>query len=296
LVAFLDLIGCFAPSPAMAWGDEGHRIIALIADRFLDPTARATVGAMLAADSDALTAHDIASEATWADRYRDTDREGTREHYLQTRQWHFVDIELRNPDLRAACFDHPRVPAGVPASGGPAQACIVDKIEQFEGELVAPDTSAGERLLALKFLLHLVADVHQPLHAADDHDFGGNAKRVTADRFPSGNLHHFWDIEFVERLGADPAQVAARLGDSISAEHRHGWARGTAADWAMDTFAVARDHAYRLLPAPGAEGVYTLTPAYVETATHDAALQLSKAGIRLAMMLNSALGAGQPDR
>jgi hypothetical protein len=71
-------------------------------------------------------------------------------------------IELSNPDLRAACFDDPKLPAKVPASNGLAQACIVDKIEQFAGELSDPSIGSDERLFALKFLLHLVGDVYQP--------------------------------------------------------------------------------------------------------------------------------------
>jgi hypothetical protein len=85
---------CLIPQSALAWGDEGHRIIALVTDRFLEPPVRDRVKAMLAADPDDLTAHDIASEATWADRYRDLDRRGSRQHYEQTRRWHFVNIEL----------------------------------------------------------------------------------------------------------------------------------------------------------------------------------------------------------
>ena len=93
-------------------------------------------------------------------------------------------------------------------------------------------TTRIERWLALKFLLHLVGDVHQPLHAADDHDAGGNRKQVAASGFQPGNLHHFWDVEFVERIGTDPAEVAAHLIASISGEQGRAWSHGAAADWA----------------------------------------------------------------
>jgi len=105
----LALLACFLalhPRPALAWGDEGHEIIALVAERFLDPAVREKIAAMLAADPDNLTAHDIASEATWADRYRDSDHSGNRQHYEQTWRWHFVDIELDDPNLDTACFSH----------------------------------------------------------------------------------------------------------------------------------------------------------------------------------------------
>jgi hypothetical protein len=114
------------------------------------------------ADTDTLTAHDIASEATWADKYRDSDRDTTKIRYKATGQWHFVDVELAQPDLASACFGHPPLPPGIPASKGPPQACVVDKINQFATELGDPATGASEQLLALKFLLHFVGDLHQP--------------------------------------------------------------------------------------------------------------------------------------
>src|SRR5882762_8232737 len=103
-------IGSGVPSrPVLAWGDEGHKIIALIAERFLNPAVRSDVSALLAADPDDLTTHDIASEATWADRYRDSDRLGAKVRYEATRRWHFVDIELRAPNVDQACFAHPQL-------------------------------------------------------------------------------------------------------------------------------------------------------------------------------------------
>ena len=168
------LIAGLLPRHAQAWGDEGHRIIALIAERYLDPTAHTQLDAMLGGDTDSLTPHDIAGESMWADKYRDSDRNGSGERYRRTRQWHFVDIELDSPTLEQACHNHPRLPPGTLASRGPADACIVDKIDQFEAELANPETAPEERLVALRFLLHLVGEVHQPLHAADDHDAGGN--------------------------------------------------------------------------------------------------------------------------
>jgi len=74
-----------------------------------------------------------------------------------------------------------------------------------------PATGAAEQLVALKFLLHFVGDLHQPLHAADDHDAGGNKKLVAGEGVHRGNLHHYWDVEFVERLGTDPSRVASNL-------------------------------------------------------------------------------------
>jgi hypothetical protein len=83
---------------------------------------------LLAADTDTLTGHDIASEATWADKYRDSNRDTTKVRYEGTRLWHFVDIKLAEPNLASACFGHPPLPPGVPASKGAPRTCVVDKI------------------------------------------------------------------------------------------------------------------------------------------------------------------------
>jgi hypothetical protein len=68
----------------------------------------------------------------------------------------------------------------------PTDACIVDRIEQFEAELANPETAPEKRLVTLKFLLHLVGDVHQPLHAADDHDAGVSDRVNDLNRTMSG--------------------------------------------------------------------------------------------------------------
>jgi hypothetical protein len=140
-------------APVLAWGDEGHRIVALIGRSLLEPAVRTEVAAILATDKDTLTAHDIASEATWADQIREVNPGGARE---RTSRGHFVDIEIGSPSVDRACFNHPVLPVGMRASNGPAKDCIIDKIMQFQAELADRTTPALERLMALKFLLGLV--------------------------------------------------------------------------------------------------------------------------------------------
>lgn len=284
---------CIAPAlhaeRAFAWGDEGHEIVATIAEHFLDPVARHKAFAILAADPSTLTAHDFVAEATWADRYRDSDRNGTKVHYLQTRQWHFVDIEITLADLDAACFQHPAMPTGTAASAGPAADCVVDKIDQFTAELTAPGTSAAERVLALKFILHFVGDIHQPLHASDDHDAGGNAKQVSAAGLGSGSLHAFWDTQFVKSLGTDPATVATMLIAKMTPAQIAQWSGGKTTDWATESFGVSKAQIYAKLPKPQSNGSYLLPPTLVASSEQIVAQQLSKAGVRLATILNRAL-------
>jgi hypothetical protein len=280
---------CCCGSSALAWGDEGHEVIGLIADHYLEPEVRNRVRSILAGDDSGLTLRDIAHESTWADKFRDFDRNTTKVHYLQTRNWHFVDLELEGVDLNQACFGHPTLPPGMDAAYGPAEDCVIDKIDQFSAELVSPKTGAQERRLALEFLLHFVGDLHQPLHAADDHDQGGNRKIVSAPGLTPNNLHHDWDTEFVARLGADEAEIAQRLIAEITDSKRKRWSTGTPTDWALETFSVAKLHAYGVLPSPVTRDHYELSDQYVSDATAVTAEQLSKAGVRLAWMLNHEL-------
>jgi hypothetical protein len=289
IVAACAMSSFASTATLFAWGDEGHEVVGLIAKHFLDAPVRAKVDAILGADGTHLTAKDIASEATWADKYRDSDRNTTKVRYTKTHEWHFVDLELQGPDVASACFGKPALPPGSAATNGPARDCVVDKIDQFSAELGDPATHAAERRRALQFLLHFVGDVHQPLHSSDDHDEGGNLKSASGSGIQAGNLHHDWDTEFVKRLGPDPAAIAQVLIGKISDADRAQWSGGTSADWAMETFAVGKQHAYGMLPAPTRRNHYKLTPAYVDDATREVGEQLSKAGVRLAMLLNQAL-------
>jgi hypothetical protein len=277
----------FNPGPAAAWGDRGHEIVALIARAYLTPGVKQQVDALLKSDPSPLTPPGMAAAATWSDKYRDKDIDGARQ---RTRFWHYVDIEITKPDLEQACFGPMPPPTGLPASMGRDKDCIVYKIQEFEAELANPATDPREQVIALKFLLHLVGDIHQPLHAANDRDRGGNDKRVSTDRLYANTLHHYWDVEFVQELGTDAAKTAAGLMQGITSRDRALWAAGTPADWAFESFQIARDRIYARLPRPNEKGSYKLSEADTALAAKDAAGQLSKAGVRLAMVLNRALG------
>ncbi|USI72875.1 S1/P1 nuclease [Sphingomonas morindae] len=272
------------PLPAFAWGFQGHRIVAEIARAELTPAVRAKVDAILANDGDALTAHDMASEATWADVYR------SRGH-RETGSWHFVDTEIDGSvDQDAACFGHPA--PDQPASTGPAQDCVVDKIREFAAELAAPGTAPQERLFALKFLLHFIGDEHQPLHASDKHDRGGNCILLSLGGSRTQNLHAYWDTNVVQALGSDPAQVAAMLRARITPALRTQWQKGDAASWAQEAYGIARSLAYSAgSPAACSQdpAPITLPAGYDLKAQAAAAVQLERAGVRLGLVLNQAL-------
>ncbi len=304
ITAFLIAVASlFFAVPAFAWGDEGHELIADIAYGLLTPHAKATVDAMLASDTDPLTATDFASRATWADKYRDAD--DRKLHYDATKQWHFTDIEISGPDINAACFNFLALAAGQLASAGTPNDCAANKIAQFEVELADPGTSGLERLLALKFLMHFVGDIHQPLHSSDDHDAGGNCEQV---RLKAGGqklaLHHFWDTEVVEALLSSDQSLypsdtlsnyADRLRQGLATTQTAAWQADTDPKaWAQQSFAVANSTAYNLPPhavcAPGEKPAdypaFNLSADYQIAATNAALPQIEAAGVRLATAIN----------
>lgn len=283
LMALLALAAATVPAKGFAWGSEGHKVVTAIAQAYLTPVARSNAEAILSGDPDTLTPPDLVSRSTWADAWRGS---GHRE----TAQWHFVDIELDNPDVAAACFgDPPPLPL---ASLGPAGSCVIDRINAFTAELRNPQTPQAERVLALKYVLHLVGDLHQPLHASDSHDRGGNCVLLSLGGARTQNLHSYWDTSVVKAMGSDPVALAAELRARITPAQKVLWERGTPRDWAMEAFAVARSTAYRLPSSAkcgGDEGPVALPSGYAEAAQSAAALQLERAGVRLALVLNQAL-------
>jgi hypothetical protein len=283
------------PGQAGAWGDLGHRIVGAVAQQELMrnyPAAWRKIEALLATDTDSLTPPDFPSRAMWADKYAQSDRDGDRKRYDATWRWHFANVNVDAPDFTTPC--DPALPAGEPASRGPADACVLDKIDQFTRELSSPATPPAERLLALKFLIHFVGDVHQPLHVAEhDEDKGGNLVPVLpTGKRTSESLHLYWDVDLVDRLGSDAETIARALLERFKGKEAE-WAGGTLKDWARGSNALARSTAYAIPKATvtddaGKQAV-PLDEHYAEKGGTVAAKQLTKAGVRLARLLGQAL-------
>jgi hypothetical protein len=293
------VLACIAillmPPPLFAWGDEGHEIVGVIAYARLTPPVKKKVDVLLAADGDDLTATDFVSRTTWADKFRDSDRSTTKVRYTATRNWHFVDIEIADGNIDAPCNNHPKLPPGTAASAGPANACLIDKIDQFITELRDASVAKPEKILALKFLLHLIGDLHQPLHAADNKDRGGNDVPVLdRERATPDNLHSYWDNHLVQRLGNDPRAAGAFLNKQITKAKAVQWSGGTPTSWAKGSFGQAKYVVYnfagqqKFIDERGAKGV-RLDTVYDNRALPVVREQLSKSGVRLAAVLNQTL-------
>lgn len=245
-------------APAWGWGVEGHEIATSIALRELTPAARAQVAHLLG--SDAMLVHD----ANWADEIKDQQRD--------TARWHFVDIPLAAPgyDPRRDCAH---------------DDCVVAQIDDDLRVLGDHRQSDRARAQGLRFLIHFVADIHQPLHAEDNDDKGGNAVRVELGRERT-NLHRVWDVDVVEAQGFDVEAIAAGIEHSVTPAMRKAWAQGTPAQWANEAHALARDQIYP--PLMGHTDV-RLPNDYAGRQAPVARMLLAKAGVRLAWLLNRTL-------
>lgn len=300
------------PAESRAWSAEGHMIVALVADRLLQAQESPTqtkLAELLASDkSNSWTKTDIAGESTWADALREKSQEGR----FATTKWHYVKLDVDNPDVTKACFGKPALPSMAPASHGLQDDCIVDKIDQFSKELRDPATLPGERLMALQFLLNFVGDIHDPLNTIEHNDHEG---RCVALVLPGAKipvrLSDYWDDTLVvEAEGKDPAKAAAEIVASLTPADVRKWSSGTPADWAQESYKVAKDITYSYVkdvPKDAVASKYSFpvrkgendpcgpVPVYrIDASYRDRALaavkeQLAKAGVRLAFLLRENL-------
>jgi hypothetical protein len=247
---------------ASAWSTPGHRVVAAIADERLTPAARALVREVLG--SKAISDPDVAG---WADAQKDP----------ATKPWHYVNIPLgaRGYDAARDC---------------PDGRCVVAQIAHAEARLRAGG-SAMDRADALRWLLHLVADVHQPLHAGDRRDRGGNdlhTRRARGRGQPS-NFHRVWDFDVVGPVlhGRDAAAAGRDLAREIPAREADAWARDLdPAAWATESHEVAR-RIYGEVEALPRDGAIVVLPRHYARAEHAVVeAQLEKAGVRLAALLD----------
>jgi hypothetical protein len=251
------------PTTARSWGAPGHEIVAAIANARLTPPARRLVRELVG--DEPLSDPGI---ATWADALRDP----------ATRPWHYVNIPMSSGryDARRDC----------------ARGCAVSTIERAVAELQGSGP-AMRRADALRWLVHVVADIHQPLHAGDGWDRGGNALPVRfGRRRQPTNLHHVWDSEVVHPLlghRRGPLGAARDLDVAITPQQAAAWAANLdPAAWAEESSREARDVYAELGRRPGDTSLLALPASYPATQRRRVELALERAGVRLAALLDRA--------
>lgn len=257
-----SLLLCAWPGSLPAFGPLGHELVAALAEARLSDPARAEIRRLLAAD------RDLPSVSTWADELRERDPERGR----ATARWHFVNI----PREAGCRFDRKR--------DCPEGQCIVAALKRQARILADRAASPAARAEALKWVVHLVADIHQPLHAGYPEDRGGNLFQVHYLGRGS-NLHALWDSGLFEsrRLDAPDylAELEARAAKMPAKVVR--WSDEAPRRWAEESCALIES--LGLYPArPG-----RLPREYIPRLRPHAEERLILAGLRLAALLEAAL-------
>jgi hypothetical protein len=263
--------------PVYSWGDQGHRITGYIANTNLSAATRDQLRNLVGTD-------DLALIATWMDDERDS----LNQRLPGSSRWHYEN--------RLACG-----PALESARTCPQGQCITRQIERWTKVLQDRDESLAHRADALRILVHLLGDLHQPLHLIDNYDRGGNdlLVRLSREKEPR-RFHEVWDTRLVQiNLRRRKAENYARaLGQQFD-NRRSEWQDGTVESWARETHALGRT-AYQSLPnfvcrtvKEPIDVVTVLSTGYIDTAKPIVDEQLAKAGIRIARVLNTVLGSTQ---
>lgn len=118
--------------------------------------------------------------------------------------------------------------------------CVIAKTEQFLAVLKDPNPDKDAKAQALKFVIHFVGDMHQPLHVADNEDKGGNMRHVIFRGHPD-NLHWVWDGGLFEHINRNTAAFTAELESRITAQDRAEWQKGSIEDWVMEGHRLGRN-------------------------------------------------------
>jgi len=291
-ILIILLIGISALTSS-AWGPEGHMTVGRIASHFLNEDARARVDAIL-------NGQDMGSLpiTCWADFIRRN--KGMKRIYPENGRWHYIDIPVGGTTNSTA-----------PQADGND---VISQVERWHAVYADPAIPNEDKRDALRFLIHFMGDMHQPLHCADrEGDRGGNLVPVqtfkgahveidaTGTNEDLPNLHRIWDEYLVHELmaGTDVTNFSAALAQSITPEQMAAWSSGRALDWATDSHRLAEEHAYRFtdgsplpLPLTAPAPDFNRTN-YIDANTAVVREQLQKAGVRLASLLN--LPASPPD-
>ncbi len=237
--------------PAHAWGKTGHRIIGEVADSYLSAPAAEAV-------KDILGPEGLAEAADWPDYMRSNPDSFWRS---EANPWHYVTI----PDGMA--YDEV-----TPPDGGDA----ITALAQFRATVLDPSASLEDRQLALRFIVHLIGDLHQPLHAGNGTDRGGNWVDVVFFEQMS-NLHEVWDEKLIQYEELSYTEWANWLVQKIAPDDVSEWASARPADWADESAAI-RHTIYPENPILSYDYAYMARPILNQ--------QMSRGGVRLAAYLN----------
>jgi hypothetical protein len=278
------LLLALVPARAQAWWEYGHETVATIAWLDASPRTRAEIARLLRQsrllDTPTCPARTIEQASVWPDCIKTL---GERFSYAAS--WHYQNVNVCQPfDQQAACRDG---------------NCVSAQIERNLRLLADRRLSARERLFALAFVVHLVGDLHQPLHAGDRGDLGGNRVAASYGLIAGRtNLHSVWDGYLADRGISEPPGGPRGILSGLGAADKAAMRQGTVTDWARESWQASHDYAYGVLladpcgPPPAARPVVTeeMTRRLVPIVRR----QVARGGLRLARLLDEAFAPDSP--
>jgi hypothetical protein len=269
-------------SPAGAYWEYGHQTIAQIAWANIKPVTRTRILALLRQQkllgTPECKAGTLDDASVWADCIKGIKSpDGTRT-FASTEAWHYQDVNICQPfDLVVPCKD---------------DNCVSAQIVRDAKLLKNPKTPAADRVRALVFLIHFVGDLHQPLHAGEKGDKGGNDVKASygIDAGRRLNLHSIWDGLLAERAISTGPSLVRRYPAAVRARV----AAGDVVDWSRESWQVAHDATYATAiggdPCGPTPTRVKLDEATIQSLIPVARLEVERGGLRLAKMLDAALG------
>ncbi|WP_374552381.1 S1/P1 nuclease [Sphingobium yanoikuyae] len=238
-------------SPAYAWGPVGHRVTGAIADRNLSGVARANVQLLLGTE-------DLAEAATWPDDMKSDPADFWQK---QASPWHYVTV---------------REGAAYASADTPPEGDAMTALDRFTAMLRDPAASMDDKRLALRFIVHIIGDLHQPLHAGGGNDRGGNDLKVTWFG-RSTNLHSIWDSAMIEQRSLSYSELADWLSRAITPQDVIAWNDRNPDAWIRESIKLRKT-------------IYPSDPALSWDYAYQHRLELDdrlqRAGIRIAAYLN----------
>jgi hypothetical protein len=254
----LGLVIISVPLFSLGWGTEGHRIAGQIADSYLTPNARKAVKAILGNES-------IALASNWADFIKSDPA------YSYLSSWHYVDFDKR--------YTYPEM---LDYLNKDTNTDAYTKLQFLIRELKKKNLSEQKELLDLHMLIHIVEDLHQPMHTAHADDKGGNDLRVSWFSNPT-NLHAIWDSQLIDFQQLSYTEYAMAI-NHVTAAQRATWQKAPVSDWVFESNQIAEKLYTEIKPGDTLGYQYNFT--HIDTVNR----QLLKAGVRLAGILNQIFG------
>lgn len=252
------LIFCL-PAVAMAWGAEGHRVVGQIADSYLSKKAKKEVYKILGTES-------VAISSNWADFIKSDPA------YNYLYNWHFINFKAGlTIDQVQTYLD------------SDTATDAYTKMNFLTAQLKNKDLGAENKQLYLRVLIHLVGDIHQPMHTGRPDDLGGNKVRVMWFNEPK-NLHQIWDEQLISFQQLSYTEYAAAI-NFTTKEQRAAWQQEPISKWVLDSYQVA-EKIYGDITQPEQKLDYKYNFNYVAILNQ----QLLKGGVHLAGLLNEIFG------